>query len=80
MYNFDLMWQGAFEGEDVTHVEGDVNPVRDLEIISEELRKKVEYHENTKIIFSVHSTRGLLLLVRYGDHIIFTINILPFFS
>ena len=32
---------GAFEGEDVTHVEGDVNPVRDLEIISEELRKKV---------------------------------------
>lgn len=42
MYDFDLMWQGAFEGEDVTHVEGDVNPVRDLEIISEELRKKVE--------------------------------------
>ncbi|EDO42940.1 predicted protein [Nematostella vectensis] len=32
----------AFEGEDVTHVEGDVNPVRDLEIISEELRKKDE--------------------------------------
>lgn len=32
---------GAFEGEDVTHVEGEVNPVRDLEIISEELRKKV---------------------------------------
>ena len=53
--------------------------MRDLEIISEELRKKVEYHENTKIIFSVHSTRGLLLLVRYGDHIIFTINTIPFF-
>lgn len=32
---------GAFEGEDVTHVEGEVNPVRDLGIISEELRKKV---------------------------------------
>jgi len=32
---------GAFEGEDVTHVEGEVNPVRDLDIISEELRKKV---------------------------------------
>ncbi|CAI8004194.1 Obg-like ATPase 1 [Geodia barretti] len=30
----------AFEDEDVTHVEGDVNPVRDLEIISEELRLK----------------------------------------
>ena len=33
--------EGAFEGEDVTHVEGDVNPVRDLEIISDELRQKV---------------------------------------
>lgn len=28
----------------MTHVEGDVNPVRDLEIISEELRlKDIEY-------------------------------------
>ena len=33
---------GAFEDEDVTHVEGEVNPVRDLEIISEELRLKDE--------------------------------------
>ncbi|XP_018915942.2 obg-like ATPase 1 isoform X1 [Bemisia tabaci] len=32
----------AFEDEDVTHVEGDVNPVRDLEIINEELRLKDE--------------------------------------
>lgn len=31
---------GAFDDDDVTHVEGDVNPVRDLEIISEELRLK----------------------------------------
>lgn len=31
---------GAFEDEDVTHVEGEVNPVRDCEIISEELRLK----------------------------------------
>uniref|UniRef100_A0A913HMI2 Obg-like ATPase 1 n=1 Tax=Strongyloides stercoralis TaxID=6248 RepID=A0A913HMI2_STRER len=30
----------AFEDEDVTHVEGDVNPVRDLEIINNELRLK----------------------------------------
>lgn len=30
----------AFEDDDVTHVEGEVNPVRDLEIISEELRLK----------------------------------------
>lgn len=33
---------GAFEDDDVTHVEGDVNPVRDLEIIGEELRLKDE--------------------------------------
>lgn len=32
----------AFENEDVIHVEGDVNPVRDIEIINEELRKKDE--------------------------------------
>jgi len=30
----------AFEDEDVTHVEGDVNPTRDLEIIGNELRLK----------------------------------------
>ena len=33
---------GAFEDEDVTHVEGEVDPVRDLDIISEELRLKDE--------------------------------------
>lgn len=32
----------AFEDDDVTHVEGDVNPVRDLDIIAEELRLKDE--------------------------------------
>jgi obg-like ATPase 1 len=30
----------AFEDADITHVEGDVNPVRDIEIINEELRLK----------------------------------------
>jgi len=30
----------AFDNEDVTHVEGEVNPVRDLDIILEELRLK----------------------------------------
>ena len=35
---------GAFDDDNVTHVEGEVNPVRDLEIISEELRlKDVQY-------------------------------------
>jgi len=37
----------AFDDDDVTHVEGDVNPVRDLEIILEELRlKDIEYIES----------------------------------
>lgn len=37
----------AFEDEDVIHVEGDVNPVRDIEIINEELRlKDLEYVES----------------------------------
>lgn len=31
----------AFENPDITHVEGDVNPVRDIEIINEELLLKV---------------------------------------
>ena len=44
MLPYQLLCVGAFEDEDVTHVEGDVNPVRDLEIISEELRlKDMEY-------------------------------------
>lgn len=33
---------GAFEDTDVTHVEGEVDPVRDLDIIAEELRLKDE--------------------------------------
>lgn len=34
----------CFDDEDVTHIEGEVNPVRDLDIIHEELRlKDVEY-------------------------------------
>jgi len=39
----------AFEGEDVTHVEGEVHPVRDMEIISEELRKKDEEYLKDKV-------------------------------
>lgn len=34
--------KGAFDDPDVTHVEGEVDPVRDLDIISEELRLKDE--------------------------------------
>lgn len=33
---------GAFEDPDIIHVDDTVDPVRDLEIISEELRLKVQ--------------------------------------
>lgn len=39
----------AFSGEDVTHVEGEVDPVRDLGIISEELRQKDEEYLKDKV-------------------------------
>lgn len=42
---------GAFEDDDVTHVEGNVDPIRDLGIISEELRLKDEQNL-TKLIVS----------------------------
>lgn len=35
-----FIYLGAFEAEEVSHVEGDVNPIRDLEIIFDELRMK----------------------------------------
>ncbi|XP_029173064.1 obg-like ATPase 1 isoform X5 [Nylanderia fulva] len=51
----------AFEDDDVTHVEGDVNPVRDLDIISEELRlKDVEF-------LNVHLEKLGKLVVRGND-------------
>ncbi len=37
---------GTFEDPDITHVEGEVDPVRDLDIINEELRLKDEEYFN----------------------------------
>lgn len=38
---------GSFEDEEVTHVDGDINPVRDLETIHDELRlKDIQYCNN----------------------------------
>ena len=37
---FYLVTIGAFDDPDVIHVEGEVEPIRDLDIISEELRLK----------------------------------------
>ncbi|KAJ7354822.1 Obg-like ATPase [Desmophyllum pertusum] len=39
----------AFEGEDVTHIEGEVNPVKDMEVISEELRQKDSEYLKDKV-------------------------------
>ncbi|CAD5121475.1 unnamed protein product [Dimorphilus gyrociliatus] len=39
----------VFEDEEVTHVEGDVNPVRDLDIIMEELRLKDEEYIKKRV-------------------------------
>lgn len=40
---------GAFDDDDVTHVEGEVDPVRDLSIIAEELRLKDEENLMAKL-------------------------------
>lgn len=59
LFNRDFL--GAFEDDDVTHVEGDVNPVRDLDIISEELRlKDVEF-------LNVHLEKLEKLVIRGND-------------
>lgn len=43
-----LLHLGAFEAEDVIHIEGEVNPIKDMEVINEELRLKDEeyFHAN----------------------------------
>lgn len=44
MLNDRLWTSGAFSEEDIVHVEGEVDPPRDLEIIHDELRlKDIEY-------------------------------------
>ena len=45
-----LWWiTGAFSEEDVIHVEGELDPVRDLDIIHNELRLKDEEFLNKKV-------------------------------
>lgn len=48
----------SFESEEVTHVEGDVNPVRDIEIINEELRLKDQEYLLATIKKTEQSLRG----------------------
>lgn len=42
-----LPYLGIFDDPDVSHVEGEVNPVRDMDIIEEELRLKDEEYVQT---------------------------------
>lgn len=49
----------CFDDAEITHVEGDVNPTRDLDIISEELRiKDIEFVEKSKEALSKQTRRG----------------------
>jgi obg-like ATPase 1 len=49
----------CFDDAEIIHVEGDVNPVRDLDIISEELRiKDIEFVEKAKEALSKQTRRG----------------------
>lgn len=49
----------CFDDAEITHVEGDVNPVRDLEIIAEELRiKDMEFVDKAKENLSKQTRRG----------------------
>ena len=43
---FEFCFAGTFEDKEITHVEGEVDPIRDLEIINEELRLKDEEYFN----------------------------------
>ena len=42
MLSYVSLTSGTFEDKEITHVEGEVDPVRDLDIINEELRLKDE--------------------------------------
>jgi len=68
----------AFEDEDITHVEGAVDPVRDLEIIANELRMKdIEYLDKQMAQMEKTVVRGgdkarefeYKTLVKVGQHI-----------
>ncbi|CAI6347016.1 unnamed protein product [Macrosiphum euphorbiae] len=51
----------AFEAEDVIHIEGEVNPIKDMEVINEELRLKDEEY------FHVNLEKLEKLAIRGGD-------------
>ena len=85
------IFSGAFEDDNVTHVEGDVDPVRDLEIISEELRLKDLQYLTSKIVrkegaveplslalFLLYSSSSLLSFLSFPFSLLFYF-ISPFF-
>lgn len=42
-YSVQICLTGAFDDEDITHVDGSIDPVRDLKTILKELRLKVKF-------------------------------------
>ena len=54
---------GAFEDEEVTHVDGDINPVRDMETIHDELRlKDIQYCNNRLVSYIVYINLSLMVV------------------
>ncbi len=49
-YYFSNTLPGAFDDEEVIHVDGEVNPVRDLETIHDELRLKDEQYCTNRLV------------------------------
>ncbi len=56
---------GAFDDEDVTHIDGEVNPIRDILTIMDELRLKVVY-QDTSILTAV-CINTILLIPKIHD-------------
>jgi len=57
LHQLSTNFAGAFDDDDVTHVAGDVDPVRDLDIIFHELRAK-DLEQLNKKIAGIEKTAG----------------------
>ena len=65
-----LLFLGAFEDSDVTHVEGEVDPVRDLDVIFHELRAKDLEQLNKRLdVVSKQKDRDKQMKAEYVSHL-----------
>lgn len=58
---FILYQLGAFQSEDVVHIDGIVDPIKDMDVINEELRLKDEEY------FNINLEKLEKLALRGGD-------------